>query len=791
MHQLSLPLKNAPKLKPTSTPVSRERMPTNTTANRHAVHRWFNFIAGFAPEFVAEQCIEFRPGSVLLDPFAGCGTSLVEAQALGVHSVGFEPHPFFARIARAKTAQPWTPDDLAEFQTLLLEALESDIPLPKLTDSAEIFLNKLFDRPILEKLLRARVALQTSRWAEDDLAFLMLSRVIDLCSRAQTDGIYKAPTSTKRAAIPSNAICSVVQRVSEDSQHEPNTQPVALATIYMQSSEMMDKIPSKSIDVVVTSPPYLNNFDFAEMTRMYLYFWGMCESWKDITETVRSKLIVNTTTSLSGHRELQDQYRNEVCEAIRPQLDELVNLLRAERRVRAGKKEYDLLVYPYFAQMTRVLKEAHRCLKNGGKIHVVVADAAFYGIHVSAPQFLAMVMKDVGFRNVQCVKMRERGHRWSLEKRDGSPVGLGEYHLIAEVNEATMTETVTLYQIADAEIRRCIEVYLDLANISRGLTDIRPEHLEDPRAQVIVMAGLGVPPRGNTTPVEVFTEWQRRQAIAFDLETGITAGVYTNLRNVAERFYTQLEEATDGLKSFEPAYLVANSYLLPILQHLAGIFSKANLKKLVGSVSDTGISKPAAERLAKLLQERVDPALIVKGEILKRVESTLEGIVRDLVGRVLLESIVDAALRKRELMFLREEDYPALPGVVYDFRADFLLPTLNHPLVFIEVRKSSSRHASLYAKDKMFSAINWKGKNKDLLAVLVVDGEWTNETLRVMANVFDYVVPIGRIEELVDSIEAYLNGDHSKLKWLIDFKISPAQGSQTKQYPEVPSGLNG
>lgn len=287
------------------------------------------------------------------------------------------------------------------------------------------------------------------------------------------------------------------------------------------------------------------------------------------------------------------------------------------------------------------------------------------------------------------------------------------------------------------------------------------------------MAGLGLTARPEKAE-EVWLEWQRRQALSFDLETGITASVYTSMRTVAEAFYEQLREATDGFSHFDWQYIAKNPHLLPLLQHLAGIFSKSKLKELVGSMSDSNISKPAAERLSKLLSERVNPSYVVKGEILKRLESTLEGIVRDLVGRVLLESIVDAALRKRGLPFLREEQYQSLAGVVYDFRADFVLPDATTPKVFIEVRKSSSRHASLYAKDKMFSAINWKGKKTDLLAVLVVDGEWTNETLRVMANVFDYVAPISRINELVDSIETYLKGDQSKLKWLIDFRIRPA-----------------
>ncbi len=43
-----------------------------------------------------------------------------------------------------------------------------------------------------------------------------------------------------------------------------------------------------------------------------------------------------------------------------------------------------------------------------------------------------------------------------------------------------------------------------------------------------------------------------------------------------------------------------------------------------------------------------------------------------------------------------------------------------------------------------------------------------------MAKVFDYVVPVGRVAGLVDTLEAYLRGDESKLKWLIDFRITDA-----------------
>lgn len=333
-----------------------------------------------------------------------------------------------------------------------------------------------------------------------------------------------------------------------------------------------------------------------------------------------------------------------------------------------------------------------------------------------------------------------------------------------------MNNNITLYQIADAEIRKCIDAYLKLTRDTHSLAIVEEKHLSDQRLIVILLAGLGIR-QFNVTAAQAVEEWKRRSAIPFDLENAITTEVYRHIRELGAQFLNSLDKISNGFTEFDPVFIQKNPYLLPLLQHLAGIFSKSKLKELVGSVSDNSISKPAAQRLAALLSERVDPKTVNKGEILQRLESTLEGIVRDLVGRVLLESIVASALTDQAVSFQREEEYSSLTGVIYDFRADFVLPSAEAPLAFIEVRKSSSRHASLYAKDKMFSAINWKGHNPELLAVLVVDGPWTKETLTVMAKVFDYVVPIGRVPELVEILKAYLAGDKSKLKWLIQFRI--------------------
>lgn len=333
-------------------------------------------------------------------------------------------------------------------------------------------------------------------------------------------------------------------------------------------------------------------------------------------------------------------------------------------------------------------------------------------------------------------------------------------------------EMPTLYQLADQEIRACISDYLELADQTNGLSSVSVGAVNSDRKAVILLAGLNVH-GGKTTAERSVDEWSRRRAVPFDIETGITAGVYNNIRNAGKGFFEEVRVATKDFNEWEPAYINANPHVLPILQHLSGIFSKAALRKQVGNVSDNSISMPAAERLSTLLKDRVDANTVRKAEILKRLDSTLEGIVRDLVGRVMLESIVESVLAKEKVPFKREEEYSSLSGVVYDFRADFVVPDEKTPVAFIEVRKSSSRHASLYAKDKMFSAINWKGKHPKMLAILVVDGEWTAETLKVMAQVFDYVVPLRNVNDVARTISEYLAGDESKRRWLIEFSIVP------------------
>ncbi|HAI70290.1 MAG TPA: hypothetical protein DCM38_12750 [Gammaproteobacteria bacterium] len=333
----------------------------------------------------------------------------------------------------------------------------------------------------------------------------------------------------------------------------------------------------------------------------------------------------------------------------------------------------------------------------------------------------------------------------------------------------------TIYQFAQDAMTVEIERYLNLLNLSNGLNNIREEHLLDADTAKLFAAGIGTEFLENEPHFakQLIEERQRKSAVSFDVEQAVTVGVYNKVRPYVAILFDSAKKLTNGFTVFEANILHQNPILLPVFQNLLAL-SKAQLKKKVGAVSDTVLSKPGADRLATLLKSTIKANKIVKANILQRLEITMEGIVRDLVGRVLFEEIVAHALSNQDVKYMRENEYSSLAGVVYDFRADFVIPEPNNPVAFIEVRKSSSRHASLYAKDKMFSAINWKGHHKRLIGVMIVEGDWTQATLQTMAKVFDYVVPLNKCTELAKILKRALEGDETVLKWLIKLSIQPS-----------------
>src|ERR1035437_7654602 len=74
--------------------------------SKSPIHNWYKFTAGFSHRFVDEiilmENLKRKKDSQIFDPFAGCGTTLVSSQKVGIPAVGNEGQEFMYDVIRAK-----------------------------------------------------------------------------------------------------------------------------------------------------------------------------------------------------------------------------------------------------------------------------------------------------------------------------------------------------------------------------------------------------------------------------------------------------------------------------------------------------------------------------------------------------------------------------------------------------------------------------------------------------------------------------------------------------------------
>lgn len=412
-------------------PKEERKKPTNLLSNRHPVHRWSNFIAGYSPELVSSAISEARLAntSTILDPFAGLGTTLVQGLLEGFNVIGAEANPFFADIAYAKCRTVNFGYNYDEVFEILrdVEPVSKD-GLSAFSSDAIAFLTKLFPEESLRFLIGAQNQEKLLNEKSRPLFRLVVSCLLEELTSSQTDGVYKAPTTTKRAKKYAASLQTIEEMIRSDAQSF-RLRPNSKVRLHSGSAVDLSAANFGKADLCVTSPPYLNNFDYAEMSRMELYFWKYASSWKEITDTVRSLQVPNTTTIPTATKRNHASQREFLSKSVVKRLDPLVDSLARVRKERGGSKDYNTLIYPYFAAMQKIFTQCHEILRKGAPIHVIIGDAYLYGQHIPTGDVTKQILAEIGFDNLEMKLLRTRGTRWILEKRQGAGTPIGEYEI--------------------------------------------------------------------------------------------------------------------------------------------------------------------------------------------------------------------------------------------------------------------------------------------------------------------------------------------------------------------------
>lgn len=388
------------------------------------VHRWFRYSAGFSADWVRSLVQQQRlknTNLTVLDPFSGVGTTLLACDAEQVQSIGFETHPFIYRIANAKLRSLHVDlDELRDVFRAFLDRVESSSPIA--VDKVPQLLTKCYTKESLAALFSMKniyISQFDDRTPCTELIWLTITSILRTCSTAGTaQWQYILPNKTKafvRNPVP--AFESKAIEILQDIEYAQHNQWANRSRIMITDARRPENCSDIKIDFVITSPPYPNNYDYADATRLEMTFWGEINGWGDLQKSVRQHLIRSCSQHAAAeHLVLDELLSASVLEPIRKPLSDACQTLAEVRQTKGGRKCYHTMAAAYFRDLGLVFHSLRPLCTSGSVVCFVIGDSAPYGVYLSVDEWLGELALAAGFKSYSFEKIRDRNIKWENRK---------------------------------------------------------------------------------------------------------------------------------------------------------------------------------------------------------------------------------------------------------------------------------------------------------------------------------------------------------------------------------------
>jgi hypothetical protein len=385
------------------------------------IHRWIRYSAGFSAEWARNLIVREQANGrrKVLDPFVGSGTTLLEAELCGADSIGIEAHPFVAKIAEAKLCWRENPD---HFHRHAMAVLDRALQMPQ-AERKDVppLLSKCYPPDVLAKLdsLRIAVAEADAPAPYSRLIWLTLVAILRDCSPVGTaPWQYVLPRKVKvKPMDPFKAFMAMAAVIRDDMKWRHVQSHGSAAHVHTEDARQCSSVPNGWADLVITSPPYANNYDYADATRLEMTFFGEIRGWGCLQESVRDRLVRSCTQHVAAiTKEYGRLLDDRVLGPIKEEISAVCQNLAVEKENHGGKKPYNAMVAAYFADMATVWYSLRRVSAKGALVCFVVGDSAPYGVHVPVEQWLGRLAVAAGFESFDFEKTRDRNVKWKNRK---------------------------------------------------------------------------------------------------------------------------------------------------------------------------------------------------------------------------------------------------------------------------------------------------------------------------------------------------------------------------------------
>ena len=380
------------------------------------VHRWYPFVEGYSKEFIEDILNELPvPPTCALEPFCGSGTTPVELQNHGISCYSFEVSPFMHLLAKVKLERTYDEATLMYYRDKVANALTNPvenirsvetIPFGDTVVKKNSLVKWNFHDTSLDGILDIRHAIRTE--VEDEryknLFTVALASIILQTSNMFRNGkclSYKKGWSDRVIARNDvhnlflgkidTVIAEDVRILAEQSTEVHNSEICYLGDV----RKNIDKVPDNSLDLIITSPPYLNSRDYTDIYMLELKVLQLVNNHEDLQVLRRSTIRSHVQVKYSNIEPI-DNTRLEQC---------LKDMKDSDTK--SWNSDIFNMICGYFEDMQLLFTAFAKKVRSGGVIYFNVANSAYFGVEVPVDFIIGDIAEKCGFTVREIRKARD------------------------------------------------------------------------------------------------------------------------------------------------------------------------------------------------------------------------------------------------------------------------------------------------------------------------------------------------------------------------------------------------
>lgn len=364
--------------------------------NRRTIHPFPARMAANIPW----EILSLRRGCLrVLDPMAGSGTSLIAGRAAGHATYGVDADPLAVLIAKVGTADASLSRVERCAEGALRSAQRMEIPgsraYPRGADEkTREFVRYWFD-------LEARKELAALSRAISDVAdtyarkflWCALSRMVitkDAGVSLARDVSHSRPhkSFTSSPVRPFDAFDVALKRVLKGCLFQ-GAQSAPKAQVWHGDARKLP-LPSESIDLVITSPPYLNAIDYMRGHKLSLVWMGH---------------------QIEALREIRSESVGAECSDLHLADEQAADIVNAVGRVSRLTGRFQRMIQRYVRDMDLVMREISRVLVANGQVVMVMGDCTVRGVYIRNSAAIRLLAVSHGLSLMSEKRRRIPDHR--------------------------------------------------------------------------------------------------------------------------------------------------------------------------------------------------------------------------------------------------------------------------------------------------------------------------------------------------------------------------------------------